>query len=229
MELVRLAAVANAGHRFWLFPIVVPIVWLGFHYALEEFEFMNPIVMADAQTRMMGLPLAIIGIFLGLRIIAGEINARSIEIVYTVPGGAEKVWWIKFFAAILILIPTEILLALGTWFVFTEFAFEALYGALQSGVFFIVIAMGFSTLFRSEVGGAIASVALLAFFGLASNFGGNQARWSPFFNPYAIPNEDFSTLLAWTIQNRIAMFLLMIGILSLAFMRGNRRERLLGA
>ena len=99
----------------------------------------------------MGIPMAALAIILGLRIIAGEMDGRSLEIAYTVPGGCQRVWWAKLAAAALILVSAEILLALVTYFLFTKYPLVAAYGALQGAVFYLVLAMALATLFRSEV------------------------------------------------------------------------------
>ena len=54
-------------------------------------------------------------------------------------------------------------------------------------------------------------------------------RISPFWNPYALEDADPIELFAWTLQNRIGIILAIAAILALAFMRANRRERMLGA
>ena len=105
----------------------------------------------------------------------------------------------------------------------------ALYGALQPALFYMVLAMGMATLFRSEVAGAMGVVAVLGFDMLISGFGQNPVRISPFWNPAAIDDADAAELLAWSLQNRIGILLAMAAILGLAFMRANRRERMLGA
>lgn len=227
LDLLKHAAIANAGHRFWLIPILVPIIWLGPQSFFLAMGWTQPVQPSGIQVRMMGFPLACIGIYLGLRIIAGEINARTLEIVYTVPGGAEKVWFIKLLAAVMILIPTQIVIAVYSWFMFTSFPLESMYGALQIGIFYLVLSLGFSTLFRSEVAGAIVAVFGLGLNVVVTGFGQTQHVWTPFFNPYAIDNESFRTVLAMTLQNRIGMALVILMIASLAFLRGNRRERLL--
>ncbi len=227
LDLLKHASIANAGHRFWLIPVLVPIIWLGPQSFFLAMGWTQPVQPSGIQVRMMGFPLACVGIYLGLRIIAGEINARTLEIVYTVPGGADKVWRIKLLAAAMILLPTQLIIAVYSWFMFTPFPLESLYGAFQIGVFYMVVSLGFSTLFRSEVSGAIVAVAALGLNLVFTGFGSTQHVWTPFFNPYAIDNESFRTILAQTLQNRIGMALVIIMIISLAFLRGNRRERLL--
>ena len=100
---------------------------------------------------------------------------------------------------------------------------------MQAAIFYLVLSMGLATLFRSEAAGAMAVAAVLGFNGLISGFGEQQVRISPFWNPYADPDADAIELFAWTLQNRVGIALAVAAILALAFMRANRRERMLGA
>lgn len=225
LEMYRLAATSLAGKRFWLILLVAP-VYLLCRWVLHYFRF-NEIHYSEIQGDILALPMVLVAIVLGLRLIAGEITGRTLEIIYTVPGGCERVWWSKIIAALLILLPLEIMLAVGAWFIFEPFPLLMLYGAMQAAVFYLLVAMGFAVLFRSEVGGGIAVFALLMFNGLVSGFGGNQIAASPFFNPWMIEDAEFSQLLASTVRNYIAFILIDIAILALTFMRSNRREKLL--
>ena len=228
LEAFRLASIVIGGHRYWLLPLL-PLAWLpviAWTGSLAEFE------PAAAQGTLIGLPLTFLGIFLGLRVIAGEIDGRSLEVAYTVPGGCERVWWTKLGAGLLLLIAAEVPLAVATWFFLTPFPFDALYGALQAALFYMVLAMGMATLFRNETAGAMPTAAILGFNGIVTQFGNNQVRVSPFWNPHA-PDlvaggvSDPTEILAWTVQNRIGFALLIAAILALAFMRAGRRERML--
>lgn len=230
LEAFRLACLAIAGHRYWLLPIV-PLIWLP---VCAWIGFQDPFTPASAQGTLIGLPLTFLAIFLGLRVIAGEIDGRSLEIAYTVPGGCERVWWTKLGAALLLLVATEVPLAVATWVFFTPFPLDALYGALQAALFYLVLAMGMATLFRSETAGAMPTVLVLALNGVITGFGQNQVRVSPFWNPHAIQlvgngggGADPAEILAWTVQNRIGFALLVTAIVALAFMRAGRRERML--
>ena len=228
LEAFRLAGMTIAGHRYWLLPIM-PLVWLPI---CAWIDFQDPFTPVSAQGTLIGLPLTFLAVFLGLRIIAGEIDGRSLEITYTVPGGCERVWWTKLGAALLLLIAAEVPLATATWFFFTPFPLDALYGALQAALFYMVLAMGMATLFRSETAGAMPTVLVLALNGVATGFGNNQLRVSPFWNPHAFATDnggvsDPGEILALTLQNRIGFALLMAAIVALAFMRAARRERML--
>lgn len=227
LALYRLAAVAVAGHRFWLLPLL-PLAWLLALAAATLLELdMEPFEPEDAQGYLIGLPVTVLAVFFGVRIIAGEIDQRSLEIAYTVPGGCERLWWAKLAGAVLMLMLAEALLAVVVALFFTDFPVLALYGVLQAAVFYLVLAMGMATLFRSEVAGAAATAALLVLNGLITGFGDEQLRISPFWNHLAVRSSDPAEVLAWTVQNRIGFALLIAGVVALAFMRANRRERML--
>lgn len=228
LELLRLAALTIAGHRFWLI-VLLPLLWLVFQAATLIFGMAEGFEPPSAQGALIGFPLTLLAVFLGIRIIAGEIDGRSLEITYTVPGGCERVWWAKLAAAMILLVSAEILLAIPTWIFFTSFPPSALYSALQAATFYLILSMGLATLFRSEAAGAMATAAVLAFNGLITGFGDNQVRISPFWNPQALDTSDASQILAWNLQNRIGIVLAAAAILALAFMRANRREKMLGS
>ena len=228
LEMCRYAAISLSGKYFYFILLVAPLWVLGL-FALEYTGIVDGFNGGHSQVTLIGIPLIFIGVFLGLRIIASEISGRSLEIVYTVPGGSERVWWVKLLAAVLILLPVEILLGIGVWFFVTKYPLLALQGALQGALFAMVLAMGMSALFRSEIGGAVATVLVLAFFAFTSGFGNVQTRFSPFYNPFSLFDADPEILLAHTVQNRVGYLLLTLAILGLAFMRSNRREKLLSS
>lgn len=223
--------VAIAGHFFWIWPLALVVIWLGVFTFFEHdsINVINSLTASDVQNRLLSMPLAILGGILGLRIIAGEINSRTIEIIYTVPGGANRVWTIKLLAALSMIVITELVMAVYIWFYFTHFPIEALLGAFLAAFFFLVVSMGFSALFRSEVSGAIVAalifaVSLLIIQGPSEN---PAKIFSPFFNPYASNVDESASLLALILQNRIGFFLVILGLICLAYMRGERREKLL--
>jgi len=227
--LVRYALIVVAGRRYWLLPLLT-LGWLVFQAGVTLLGAEGERAAQDsAQGTLIGVPLTLLGAFLGLRIIAGEIDGRSLEIAYTVPGGAERVWWAKILASVLLLLASEAILASVTFVFFTPFPASALYGALQPALFYLVLAMGLATLFRGEAAGAMGVAAILGFNALITGFGENQVRISPFWNPLALDDPDPTELLAWTLQNRIGIVLAMAAILALTFMRANRRETMLGA
>lgn len=224
LRLLRLSAMLVAGRRFWIV-IVLPLAWVGFQ-VLRLFIGWRPDTYApvDAQSILIGTPLAVLGIGLGVRIMAAEIDQRTLEIAYTVPGGAHRVWLAKLAACLGILIAAETLLALATFFFCTSFPLGALYGALQAAMFYMAAAMGLSAISKSEATGGLLAVGLLIFniFVQGANF-----RISPFFNPIRLDDEA-ALVLARTVQNRIGFVLVIAVIILLAFGRAERREKMLG-
>jgi len=214
-----------AGRYFWVLPLL-PLLWLvvvGTVFWLDG-EIIAP---EEAQGVLLAVPMTALAVFMGIRIIGGEIDDRSLEIAYTVPGGCERLWYAKLFAAVAVLLCSEVLLGLSVYAFFTPYPLAALYNALQASCFYLILALAFATLFRSEAAGAMATVLVLGLNGLITDFGDNQIRISPFWNPYALTDADPTELFAWTLQNHIGMLLAMVAILSLAFMRANRREQML--
>ena len=228
LRLVHLSARLVVGRRFWIASLL-PLLWsafqaLGLMVGWQEERF-EP---EHGQNVLISLPLVVLAIGFGVRIIAGEMDRRTLEIAYTVPGGSHRVWLAKTAACLVMLIFSEALLAITTFMFFTSFPFWALYGALQAALFYLVLAMAFSALFRSAITGAMSSVAVLAFNGLISGFGDNQMRISPFFNILALRERDMINQIPWALQNHIGFAMVIIGIAALAFSRAEQREKLLG-
>ena len=103
IRLLRLSATLLAGRRFWLLPFV-PLLWLGFQAVLLLFGTRVGFEPEAAQNTLIGLPVAVLAVFLGGRIIVGELDQRSLEIAYTAPGGAHRVWTTRLLAALLLLV-----------------------------------------------------------------------------------------------------------------------------
>jgi hypothetical protein len=224
LTLVALSGRLVGGRRFWLAPLL-PLAWPAFQairllVGWRE-EVFDPV---SAQNTLVAVPLVVLAIGLGVRIIAGEVDRRTLEIAYTVPGGCQRVWLAKLAAAAALLVVSEGLLAAVAFVFFTPFPAGALYGALQAALLFLVAGMAFAALFANEITGAMATVAVLLLVGM---FGGDT-RLSPFFNPLAVEETNAAVVLAWTVQNRIGYVLAIAAITALAFARAERREKLLG-
>jgi hypothetical protein len=227
LRLVHLSAQLVAGRRFWI-SILLPLLWPAFQAFILLVGWRQTGFEAIHAQSMMGVPLTVLAIGLGIRIVASEMDRRTLEIAYTVPGGCHRVWLAKIAGCFFILVLSQALLAMVTLAFFTSFPFVSFYGALQAAVFYLIAGMAFAAFFRSEITGAMASVTLLAINGVFSNFGENQMRVSPFFNPLAVKDADESELFAWTLQNRILFLLLIVAIVLLTFSRVERREKMLG-
>jgi len=222
IRLLRHAARTLGGRWFWLAPLL-PLLWLAFEYILvitggraTAFE------AVDAQNTLIGFPLTVLAAGLGVRVIAGEIDRRTLEIAYTVPGGAHRVWLAKLGASALILLAAEALLALLTFVFLTPFPWTMLYGALQPALFFLVLAMGLGALFKSEAAAAMVCAGVLTLALMLTGL-----RVSPFFNIDLIPDLDTADRLARVVQNRIGYVILTMAVLLLTFGRAEQRERLL--
>ncbi len=221
---IRLSAVLVAGPRHWLLPLL-PLVWLALQAGLLIAGRAASFEPAAAQTTLIGLPLAVLAVVLGGRIIAGELDQRTIEIAYTVPGGAHRVWLGKLAAAGLMLVASLSLTAALTFVFFTPFPIiQTLYGAAQGAAFHLVAGMGLATLFRSETAGAMATIAVLALNLRTAQVG---LRLSPFWNPLTVQGADADQLLAMAVQNRIGIALVIVAIIALSFARAERREKML--
>jgi ABC-type transport system involved in multi-copper enzyme maturation permease subunit len=220
-RLLILSARMIAGRKFWIAPLV-PLLWIAFQILRLAIRWREvDYTPADAQNVLIGFPLTVLGIIFGMRIIAGEIDRRTLEIAYTVPGGTHRVWLAKLVAAFLLLVAAEALLALATFLFCTDYPLGALYGALQGAVVYMMLAMALSALFKSEAAGAMVTAALLTMNGILTN------RFSPFWNPLAREDTDYDILLAWTTQNRIGFVIAICAIALLAFSRAENREKIL--
>ncbi len=228
IRFIGLSARLVAGRRFWVAPLLT-LVWPAFQalrlvMGWQESAF-EP---SSVQTALVGFPMMVLAIGLGVRIIADEMDRRTLEIAYTVPGGASRVWMGKLVASFALLLSAEVVLALVTFAIFGPLSVGALYGALQGAVFYLVLSMGIAALTRSEITGALAVAVILCLNGFITGFGGNQIRISPTFNPLSLIGTAPEIVLAHTLQNRIGIALAIAALVALAFARAERREKLLG-
>jgi hypothetical protein len=226
LELLKLSLRWQLGRRSWLVPALA-LVWPAYR-ALELMAGWRPRSFGpeDVQNGLIGVPLTVLAIGLGVRIVAGEIELRTLEVTYTVPGGARRVWVSKLCAAALPLLVAAALLGVITAVFFTPYSFGAFYGAVQGAIFFLALAMGFGALLRSELTAALVALLTLLLTGFVSGFGEVPRRWSPLFNPLAV-ESDAVVVVAWTIQNRIGVALAVLALVALASVRAERREQLL--
>jgi len=227
ITVIRLSAVLVAGPRFWLLPLL-PLLWLAGSAMLLIAGRLPTFEPVSAQNTLIGVPVTILGVFLGGRVIASELDQRTLEIAYTVPGGAHRVWLAKLTAAALMLFVSLSLMAVVTLTFFTGFpVVQTLYGAAQAAAFYMAAAMGLGSLFRSETAGALGAAALL---GVEASLVGSIARGlrlSPFWNPLTAEVADAERLFAMAVQNRIGTALVIAAIVALTFARAERRETML--
>jgi hypothetical protein len=227
LRLLRLSTLQLAGRRFWVLPLL-PVLWplvsrLFLQLGWRE-EAFTPTELIPS---LIGLPLSILGIALGVRIIASEIDQRTVEIAYTVPGGASRLWTYKLAGAALLLAAAEAISAAFVWLFVTDTPPDALLASFLAGAFHLSLAMWLSVLFRSEVTGALACVPVLLITLLAS-----ELAVSPMFNPLVLERAGRlapEAILARTVQNRIGISLAIAALVLLAYDRAERREKVLSA
>ena len=226
ITIIRLSAVLLGGPRYWLLPLL-PLPWLGIQAVLLISGLRTNFEPAAAQNTLIGAPVAVLAVYLGGRIIAGELDERTLEIAYTVPGGTHRVWTGKLAAAGLILLASLTPMAVLTFAFYTSFpVVQTIYGAAQGAAFYLVAAMAFAAFFQSEAAGAMATMALLALdFRMA--YLSIELHISPLWNPLAVEGADAEQLLALAVQNRIGIALFIAAIVALTFARAERREQML--
>jgi hypothetical protein len=224
LRLLHLSARLVAGRNYWIAPLL-PLLWIGFQVFRLAVGW-RPIEYgpADAQTILIGFPLTVLAVAFGGRVIAGEMDLRTLEIAYTVPGGAHRVWLAKLSASLLLLITAEALLAAATFLFCTDFPLGALYGALQAATFYMVLSMGFSVLFKGEAVGAL----LTCVFLVGNLFlHGIVPVASPFYNAEARLEFEALDVVAETVRNRIGYLLAIAAVTALSFGRAESREKIL--
>jgi ABC-type transport system involved in multi-copper enzyme maturation permease subunit len=225
VRLLHLSCRIVAGRKYWIAPLL-PLLWIVFQIVwLSIGAYDSDFVPADAQNTLIGFPLTLMGIGFGVRIIAGEMDFRTLEIAYTVPGGAHRVWLAKLAAASLLLVASAAILAPAAITLAGPYPPGALYGAFQAAVFYMVLAMAFSALFKGEAVGALLTVIVLLV-----NFVLHQGLpvLSPFFNPESLNQFDAADVLAMSVRNHIGYLLIIAAVMALSFGRAESREKILG-
>ena len=106
-----LLALLQLGRRAWLVPALA-LIWpayraLALLFGWREQSFTED----DVQNGLIGVPVYLLAVGLGVRIIASEIEQRTLEVTYTVPGGAKRVWMAKLVGALLPLVVAALLVA----------------------------------------------------------------------------------------------------------------------
>jgi ABC-type transport system involved in multi-copper enzyme maturation permease subunit len=227
-ELLHLSLKLQFGKRFWLWPLL-PLIWPLFHSVLillgENSDGFQP---DDAQNALIGAPLCFLAIAIGMQLISQEIEQRTLEVCYTVPGGAQRIWLSKLAAALLVLIAAEIISGTYVRLVFTDYPPAALYRALQGAVFCLVLSTGLGAVFKNKMTAGMASVIVFFLSGAVTGMGDNPTRYSPYFNPMSLSQSMSSQeLVFWLLQNHLGYAMICVTIVILTFSRAERREIML--
>jgi ABC-type transport system involved in multi-copper enzyme maturation permease subunit len=210
------------GHRFWMIPFSV-LIWPLLQACLALVGWkqggFDPI---DAQNRLMGYPLYLMSIGIGSALIAGEIEKRTLEVSFTLPGGSAKIWVNKLIAVTFLIITAELILALCASLFFTSITGGMLIRVLQGAIFYLVLAMAAGALFKNSL---IASIAV-SFILLANSYF-IDVPWSPIFNPLILNNLETSELMQLMVQNHFIVIMAVTILALLTFLRAEQREALL--
>jgi ABC-type transport system involved in multi-copper enzyme maturation permease subunit len=229
LELLHLSLKLQLGKRFWAY-VLLPLLWPIFLSAFELIGLgdMDTPTPQMAQNLFIGGPIYLLAIAIGMQIISSEIEQRTLEVCYTVPGGAQRIWLSKLAAALLIIVTAILLLALFCRIVFTPFPLAALYRVLQGAMFFLTLSMGAGALFRNKMTAGMAAVVALFFTGAFTGFGEIHPRFTPLFNPLRLAQTMSSEeLLYWLLQNHLGFAMIIATIVVLSFSRVERRELML--
>ena len=216
------------GRRFWLVPALA-LLWPLYHAVTVLAGWRElPFDPAKVQNGLIGIPLTVLAIGLGVRVVAAEIEQRTLEVAYTVPGGASRVWIGKLSAVALPLLGAGLLLAIPAAVFSPRYSLSSIYGAFQGAAFYLVLAAGLGAFLRNEITAALVASVVLGLNGFLTGFGNVPSRWSPLFNPLVVvKNVSETEMLAWTVQNRIGFALLILALVMLMCARAERREKLL--
>jgi len=221
MELLQFSISVQFGRTFWWFFLGV-LLWPLLQALFLLAGLRTSFTPVDTQNNLIGFPLYCLAIGIGIRIIAHEIEKRTLEVCYTVPAGAKRVWLSKLFSASILILIAEIPLAVSISFFFTSTPISALYGAFQGAIFYLVLSMWAGVILRSELMAAMISF-LILFLDLSAVTG----RWSALFNPLKYADSSAEEILAWSFQNYLSVSIVIIIIASVSFALAEKREKLL--
>lgn len=222
ITLIKLAIRLQLGHKFWIFIVSVlawPLLMLLFLLTWPKNKGINE---TDVQNLMIGFPIYCLAIGIGIRIIASEIERRTLEVNYTIPGGTKRVWIAKLLSASLLILSSELLLALVTHLFFIPISISDFYGAFLGSIFYLVLAMYAGALFKSELMAALASLIILSL-----NLYLPNTLWLPLFNPVALESIEFNDTLIMLFQNFVIVVTLITLVVLVSFARAERREFML--
>ncbi|MEW5251326.1 hypothetical protein [Microbulbifer discodermiae] len=203
----------------WLLAIL--LLWPGMHFLAASLWMENGYDLRQVQNQLIGFPAYLIAVLLGARLIAREVDKRTLEVAYTLPRGIGFVWWQKMWAASLLLCICTLCLALAAALL-RPYPGWILLQALAGTIFYFILACVLGTWLRSEF-----SAQLLAFVALGFNLLASQNHWLPLFNPLRL--EDVDSHQQWTMmwQNFTLVTAVVLICGSLAWLRIQSSENTL--
>jgi hypothetical protein len=138
--------------------------------------------------------------------IQNDKDTRMLEIVFGVPDYRYKVYALRFFIAMLLLVFLLILMAAVAWFSVVKIAVLSMVVQLMSPLIFLAcLTFLLTTITRSGHGAAVVVIIIgLIFFMLAEPL--SDSKWNLFLNPFDVPNEINLTIWKNVVhQNRLIL------------------------
>ena len=222
VELLKLSVYLQFGKRFWLIAVLA-LLWLLSHLVIQLLGWHSAgFNESDVQNLLIGFPLYCLSIGMGVRIIAHEIEQRTLEVSYTVSGNARRVWLSKLAASAFLLLLIQVVLSVVTWLVYVEYSMLIFFKVLQGSLFFLVFSMFAGALVRNELAAILVSL-VVGYLCLDST----SSKWSAFFNPLVVDSAPPNELVIWIVQNHIGYFLVIFVVVFLSLSRADQRESLL--
>ncbi|GAB4373971.1 MAG: hypothetical protein Kow0062_11470 [Acidobacteriota bacterium] len=222
VRLVRLAAVGVAGRRA-LLVASLPALWPAL---LKVFSLLGdggaPGAPAVAGW-VLGLPCGVLAVALGCRLVASEVDQRTLEVVYTVPGGARRVWLARFAAGAALVLLGELAAALAAFLMLVDVTAFDLLSSWIGALFLLAVSMLAGALFRSVITGALAAAPVLVLSVLI----GGTVRVAPFFSVASLAEYDPADVAAWAFQSRAGFLLATALLVAMAISRAENREAML--
>ena len=210
------------GHRFWMLPFAV-FIWPLLQASMMFMGWkQGGFELVDVQNRLMGYPLYLMAIGIGVGLIANEVEKRTLEVSFTLPGGAARIWINKLIAASFLIIVAEFILAFCTWIFFTGITSGIIIRVFQGAIFYLVLAMTAGAFFKNSL---IAGIVTCFVLFINSYF--TNRSWSPVFNPLTINNLSTGDLMQLIIRNHFIIVLAIFVMALLTFLRIEQREALL--
>jgi len=229
IALLRYALIMQFGRRFWLVACL-PLMWLLLQQLLLWAGWHENFTADMVQNSLIGFPLYCFAIACGVRVVAADIEQRTLEVALSASGGAWQIWTVKTLAAALLLGCSLLIMSLACWLLFsnfssTEFPGLALIGVGKALLFFLILSVYMGSRIKSELPALVIMLGLLA-FGLAQS----DQFWSPLFNPLNTSiNEQYSTyqIATWTQRNHVLCATLLALIVWLLHSRSEHSEQLI--
>lgn len=229
IALLRYALIMQFGRRIWLVACL-PFMWLVLQQLLLWAGWHENFTADMVQNSLIGFPLYCFAIACGVRVVAADIEHRTLEVALSASGGAWQIWTVKTLAAALLLGCSLLIMSLACWlllsnFSSTEFPWIALIGVSKALLFFLIMSVYVGSRIKSELPALAIMLGVLA-LGLAQS----DQFWSPLFNPLNTNMlEQYSTyqIATWTQRNHVLCATLLALIVWLLHSRSEHSEQLI--